>query len=96
MDRKLFLIAREGRLLDEPLRALPMDRILLVFNDDELVQRAEAHLPAGAQVDRYDMREEGVPVRMIEEADAVFVALRDDPHLKRALGFSRRRLIEFA
>ena len=52
MERKLFLIASDGMLLDKPLRALPMDRVLLLFNDDELVRRVEAHLPTGAHVDR--------------------------------------------
>lgn len=96
MDRKLFLIARDGGLIEERLRALPMARVVFVFDDDELAARTEPLLPASAEVARYDTREEGMPVSIIGEADAIFVALRDDPRLIFSLSVSCQRIIAVA
>lgn len=96
MDRKLFTIARGGELIKERLHALPMARVVFVFDDDELAARTEPLLPACAAIARYDTREEGMPVSVIGEADAVFVALRDDPRLIFSLSVSCQRIIAAA
>lgn len=96
MERKLFTIARDGELIAERLHALPMARVVFVFDDDELAARTEPLLPASAVIARYDTREEGMPVSVIDAADAVFVALRDDPRLILLLSVSCQRIITAA
>lgn len=80
-DRHLFLVASEGIVRADHAARFPPARVLFLFNDDALAAKAEAELPAGAEVVRYDVREIGFPATAVGEADTIFLALRDDRRL---------------
>lgn len=90
MDEKPFIIASDGMLRADAMTTLPTRRVLFLFNDDELAAEAEAHLPDGASVARYDMREEGFPATAAGEADVIFLAVKDDPRMLLVLRATKR------